>query len=314
MLKKWGKNLCKMMFVIAAIGLLQCVMSVSDVYAAEKNSSSFKEYYNNVLVPKYGLFEKKQTGTMKTYEDKWMDIEGVIGTTVMDFDMDGKKEMLVCIAEPSDNEDSSHIMLRMYESKDGEITMSSSMTFGPYVSGKEKDVQGSISLTSSEWCAASFLVSAVKKGKKRYIVCEDNQVWGCFADGSVQDYWILEYKNNKLRYVKSFTQTGGGSSDFQYTGFSFKNGKRKKSQVYYADEGTGKYKEYSTAIKKFFAQCGMKLNSNAKEYREVNNKSILAKGNKAVKLFNFYNKVTSKNYLTATYKFKATISSKNNWK
>ncbi len=289
-------------------------MSASGI-SAETKTDSFEGYYKNVLVKKDGMFKKSQTGTMRTHDDQWMHTTGILGYSICDFDMDDTKEMLVLQAESIGSQTSSHIVMKMYEKEKGKIQKISEMPFQPYSDKKIIDAAaGGITLPAANWTESSFIISVVQKKGHCYLVCEEKQVWGCFANGAAQDYWILEYKNNKLQYVRSFTQTAGGSSDFEYTGITFSNGKLKKSELYYADgaEWIGKktkYKNYQQAIKGLFSQCGIALNKNATQYKlyDGNNKTILAKTNKPKILFNFHNRLTNKgNY--NIFKFKATVT------
>ncbi len=312
--KKWKFFASGILLAVAILsGTFFGIVTSTEAAAQGTANTSFKKYYNKTLVPRYGMFEKTQAGTMRTWDDEWLKTSGILGVSIMDFDMDGKKEMLLCVAEPLRDKKNSCIRLKMYEKAKGKVKKSSEIRFGPYYNGKQTGAAGEIVLSPSEWNEASYIISSVTVGKKRYIVCEEKQLWGVFADGSTKDYWILEYKNKDLRYVRSLTQSAGGSSDFEYTAFSFKKGKLSKKELYYADKETGhkaKYKSYSQAITALFKQCDITLNQNVSDHK-VTNKSILSTKGKPRKLFNFYNQVIQNNYSTRTYKFKATVHSAN---
>jgi len=302
---------CILLAVAIVSGTFFGIVTSAGAAAQGAVNTSFKKYYNETLVPRYGMFEKTQTGTMRIWDDEWLKTSGILGVSIMDFDMDGKKEMLLCVAEPLRDKKNSCIKLKMYEKAKGKVKKSSEIRFGPYYNGKQTGAAGKIVLSPSEWNEASYIISSIIVGKKCYIVCEEKQLWGVFADGSTKDYWILEYKNKDLRYVRSLTQSAGGSSDFEYTAFFFKKGKLSNKELYYADKGTGhkaKYKNYPQAITALFKQCNITLNQNVSDHK-VTNKSILSTRGKPKKLFNFYNQVLQNNYSARIYKFKATVHS-----
>ena len=233
-----------MMAFVILIGVISAQASV-DVHAVfyqkksiigGKKITSFKTYYNKVLKKQYGTFKRKQTGTMHNWDDKWMQIGGVMGASVQDFDSDGKKEMMVCVAEKLNDAENSKIMLQMYEKEKSGIKLTSEIRFNPYYDRTEVDFASDIPLSTAQSVEASFIVNFVKRGNKRFIVCEEHQCQRTFADGSGRDYWLIEYKNDRFSYISSFTQTEGGSSDFVYTVFIVKNGKTKTKQVYYSED------------------------------------------------------------------------------
>lgn len=272
-----------------------------------KKITSFKQYYNEILKKKYGVFKRKQTGTMHQWEDEWLSIRGVMGAAVKDFDLDGKKEMMVIVAKMLDDGKHSKIMMQMYEKNKNGIIMSSELRFNPYYDWVEKDEVRGITLSNAQWMNELFIINSLKKGKKQYIVCEEREIAGAFADGEEQNYWIIEYKNNKLNYISSFTQTDGGSSGFEHTYFKIKNGKIKKSVLYYGDEDSvafgakPKYKKFEIAIKKYFNNHGIKIRSGIKHYRKFNDESVLLKKKNKTQLFMFYNKATKSDYKNNIY-------------
>lgn len=308
-------------FLVLFLCSVLCIMSMFQVTvttsaATEKSDgeeiTSFKTYYNKILKNKYGIFRRKQTGTMHNWEDKWMHISGVMGCAVQDFDSDGKKEMMVCVAEKLGDGKSSKIILQMYENGKSGIELASELGFSPYYDGSEVDFAGNTIISANQSVEASLIVNFIKRGKKQYIVCERNELQSTFADGSGRDYWLIEYKKNRLSYISSFTQTAGGSSDFQFTVFNVKNGKMKSKQVYhvyYSENRT-----YDTAIKKYFEEYNIKLNRNATLSIEVTGKSILLRDKRNMQLFSFYNRRIKGDWEKNIYKFCATTKGLNNLK
>lgn len=276
-------------------------------------SSSFKSCYNRVLSKTYGVFKRTQTGKMKTWEDQWLKCTGLMGASVYDYDRDGKKEMLVIVAKDvsSETQNKANIILQMYEQGKEGITLASEMPFSSY---DTKDVVcGCIS--GNQWSEDRYFMNLVTVGKHTYLVCEEVGINGAFADGLEEDYWILEYVNGKFRYVSSLTQTAGGSSDFVYHNFKFKNGKMIGKELYFAETSQkGKCKSYKDSIIRYFNNAGIKVNaSQLTESGSNTSKSILSKSNAPKNLFSFYNKWLNQKvaYKTQVYKFRAAVTSKN---
>ena len=59
-----------------------------------------------------------------------------------------------------------------------------------------------------------------------------------------QDYCALEYVDGKIYDAFAYQQTGGGSSDFEFTGYQYDKGKIIKEKLLYSEwyEKEGKYK------------------------------------------------------------------------
>ena len=52
------------------------------------------------LIEEQGIFKENQRGTMQKWDDAWFDPCGILCAKIMDFDLDGKEEMLVCDTKP----------------------------------------------------------------------------------------------------------------------------------------------------------------------------------------------------------------------
>lgn len=297
----------------------KCKITVNKTKDEIKNNNitSFKKYYSDVLKKKYGTFNSEQTGIMKSYSDRWLKLGGVMGAAVQDLDGDGKDELFVCISKNHSSQDISQIFIQVYEKKENNITLASEFEVTPYISGKEDNSNGGMTLSVSNWAEQALIVSLVIKGDNRYIVCEQRQTWGAFADGRELDYWILKYKNNKLDYVNSYTQTNGGSSGFEYTCYQLRNGKVVSEQLFYSEEYENvkpKYSKYDVALNQYFKLVGIKTIGNIEQNENILNKSIIAKSENRIELFRFNNKLLSGDYVNSVFKYKATTKSLGNLK
>lgn len=287
------------------------------VHAKAQKVSTFQQYYNRILVPKYGKFKTKQEGTVTpkivnsfTRGTEWLKASGVISASVQDFDMDGKKEMLACIARRAKNKTDSYIVLAMYEKEKGGIRRASKIYFRPYCTGSTKQQRNTedMKLWAGEIRSLSFILSSVKAGRKNYFICEAEQSMAAFANGGLQDYWILEYKDQRLQYVQSYTQTGAASDAPSFESYVLKDGKLKKKELICSYFGDGKYSDFGESLDAFFQRCGIKLKKNRAMFG-----TILSKKNKPVKIFAFKNKAIGHNSTGTRYKFVATMDAQNHF-
>lgn len=274
----------------------------------------YQEYLAGTLMSAYGVFDPAQSGTMYSAEDMWFHPAGVMDAMILDFDQDGVPEMLVSYAKQNTGNSSYGVYLEMYEISDGRVVLASSVPFMAYYDGQSGELPGEAAVFSeTEWCEMLLNVSAVQVDGIYYIVCEEYRVYGYFADGQSQDYWAMTYQNGSLQYAFSFTQIGGGSSDFEYEGFEFSDGSCIGSEMYYSEdyeyEGLALYDTFESAITAFFEKHGIQIKKNLPHYRNENKESILEKDeNNMVDLFAFVNEVKSWDFDTNRVDFEATLT------
>ena len=287
-------------------------------YSDEENGIEIYEAFQKKRVELeniYGAFESNQSGIMYNWEDEWFNPEGVLSTTILDFDSDGKDEMLVCISERG-SDDLYNIVMHMYDVVNGDIVETDQMLFGAYIKNKDKETNVAIvNLMQNYWAEEITVINAVLVDGRYYIVCENESVSSAFADGMGQSYWILEYVNGKFQYVCSFTQIGGGSSDFAYTGYTFEDGVLTKDDLYYSEwyEDAPLYTDFGEAISNFFSDYGIQLKSTIKdsEYAYLSNnnfESILSDENNNMLIFKLVNKMTRSDWTNSTFEFLATLN------
>ena len=266
------------------------------------------------LIAHYGVFESSQSGIMHSWDAPWFRGSGILSADLLDFDADGTDEMLICAAEPCDRntDGSSHIMLYMYDSEDGAVVQADAAVLGAYVQADYvQSEQAEILLHANYWTEEMIAVYAVKISGKCYIVCEKHSLNSAFADGSDQAYWVLEYADGAFRYVCSFTQTDGGSSDFSYTGYGFENGVCVKSDLYYSDwpENAPLYTNFGQAITAFFDGYEIRLNSaltGSEGYDYF--QSVFSPENDMSLIFSLTNRITEADWMNSTYGFSAAVS------
>lgn len=280
-----------------------------EFYIGMKQKDDLKSKLSE-LISTYGVFNANQNGTMHKWDDEWLDPSGIISATVLDFDSDGEDEMLVCCMEPSSsNKGSYQIVMKMYEVINGIVVLADSLLFNAYHEFQDSGVL----LSPALWAEHLFNMHIVRLNGSCYLMCENESIWGTFADGFSQDYWIMAYQNNKLQYVGSFTQTGGGSSGFEYTGYEFENGKLVDSILYYNEEypyygGTPLYDDFATGVAEFLKKFGISVTTDIRMYRDVELGTILSEKNDKSEIFRFTNKNVSNDYSSSTYKFVATLN------
>lgn len=288
-----------------------------DITITNNNKTDVKDsekYFQNTLtelVSTYGLFKTNQSGTMHNTEDKWLNPNGVISATILDFDSDGFDEMLVCYADSSAaSEGYVQIIMNMYEIIDKKVILEDSV---PFIQWKNNN-QAYDPIQLIQFCNSLFSVNAIRKNGIYYIICEKSLLAQAFANGSSQNYWVLVYQNNKLQYSSSFSQTAGGSSGFVYTGYEFKYGIVNDSKVYYNQsysyDGYGEsplYSDFNTAIKEFFKKFNIFLSDDILHEYGGRMKTILSDDNDIINIFELKNELINSDYKTNTHMFKTTL-------
>lgn len=271
----------------------------------------YRKYFDETLVPTYGIFASRQSGTMHSTEEKWLKPSGIMDVMLLDFDQDGALEMLVCYTWQRGGQDTYDIYMAMYEMIDGKVELASNVPFAAYHDAIQNESWNE-TLLEAEWCEMSLNASAVQVDGIYYIVCEAYRVYGAFADGQSQDYWAMTYQNGELQYAFSFTQTGGGSSDFEYTGYEFVDGICTEAEIYYDEwyenEGTALYDSFDSAITAFFNKHGIRIKKDLDHYRNEDKSTILLMGeNNIVNLFEFVNNMIRSDYSMSTFDFEAAL-------
>ena len=136
------------------------------------------------------------------------------------------------------------------------------------------------------------------------------------ADGLGQDYCALEYVDGKIYNAFAYLQTGGGSSDFEFTGYRYDKEKIINEKVLYSEwyETKGKFKTIKKGIEYLFGKYGIEINKKAfddgeggwvKDVYDATQISILAPGSNVVPIMEYSVRNYNKGYETGRYKFKA---------
>ena len=254
------------------------------------------------LIQTHGLFEPLQTGSLsiENINEKWLSPCGVMGAQILDYDLDGDQEMLVCFAERCTEDayhgasmGASHLVMEIYELEAGQAVCMTSQIIGaynpsPYYESDRKEVLLVPDSTSEDVIG----VHTVWSDGRPYIACEYRSFASAFGDGMDQAYWMLEYTGETLRDVCSYTQTEAGSSDFQYMGYQFTDREETDAQLYYSEyyEDTALYNRFGAAIETFFSGYNIQLADWIKNSRDTGDtlqqfQSFLSSGNDMEKLF-----------------------------
>lgn len=254
------------------------------------------------LIQTHGLFEPLQTGSLsiENINEKWLSPCGVMGAQILDYDLDGDQEMLVCFAERCTEDayhgasmGASHLVMEIYELEAGQAVCMTSQIMGaynpsPYYESDRKEVLLVPDSTSEDVIG----VHTVWSDGRPYIACEYRSFASAFGDGMDQAYWMLEYTGETLRDVCSYTQTEAGSSDFQYMGYQFTDREETDAQLYYSEyyEDTALYNRFGAAIETFFSGYNIQLADWIKNSRDTGDtlqqfQSFLSSGNDMEKLF-----------------------------
>ena len=302
--------------------LTETLEEVEELIEEESLTGVYQAFYDQLaaLTETYGVFEEEQSGTMQAYDDQWFDPEGVLGAAVADLDADGALEMLVCIAEECEHYDGTglydnyglfcHVMFYVYEEENGEAVEASSLLMGEYyVSNYSDTTVDEIMLWQAESYNEQIGAHLIETGGQYYIMCEYQSLASAFADGSIQGAWLLEYTGTQLQYVCSFSQAGGGSSDFSYIGYVFEDGECVSSEVYctydyYGDDLNPLYDDYGEALTAFFGTYGIQVRS---DVSWLSLESIVSQENNGTVIFSFTNTMTSSDWGTSKFVFSANL-------
>lgn len=279
----------------------------------------YQDYYENALLSKHGTFEKHQTGTMASMEDEWFNPRGIISKTIYDFDSDSEKEMLVFYTKKSEENNDYLIYADIYEVKNNIVDLSDTMQINAYKENSEYD-SFAVALSASQWEDVLINVSLIEVNNCCYIICEKHIAATSFGDGQSQDYWIVRYSGEKLEYVSSFSQIGGGSMGFEYKGYEFEGGICKDSALYYSEM----YDRYDSQNKPLFNHFGQAICSLFKKHNvvltnDISNSStiyepydfsnsILSEDNNMIRIFTFTNKTINADYSSYIFDFEAELS------
>ena len=252
------------------------------------------------LVNQYGSFDPNQQGSMQSFSDEWFNPKGVLGAEIKDFDLDDVCEMAVCISVPDETSEEGgyYIVLNIYEVEENQVKQSATAVLGAYI---QLDTGGqnvkNIVLKPNLWMDRMAAVTLVQKDGRYYFFCEDYSVARSFGDSLERSCWVMQYQNDSLQYVCSYTQTGGGSVEFIYTGYKFENGDCMSSDLYYSEcyDVTAPYDHFGEAITAFFQDYGIAINEEVQNEARVSDgyfwsKSVLPDDTENTILFHFTNK------------------------
>lgn len=277
------------------------------------------------LISEYGIFDANQSGTMRESDDEWLEPTGVMSATILDFDLDGSDEMLVCVAEAAEDcensysgsDDAYHIVMYMYENDEGEVKQTDSMVLAAYKETEEYGIEYvDVDLWKNYWTTGAISISAVLVHDTYYFFCENYSVYSAFADGFHRDYWVLEYADGVLQYAGSFAQMGESSEGFAFEGYSFEDGICVSSDTYYNywwncgwSSVAALYRDLDEAITAFFGEYGIRIDSEG----VYNPQTILSSENNVIAVLEFQNKMTEYDYDNHIHYFSVTLSRGNDF-
>lgn len=200
--------------------LLGLALVVAIGVMAFKNSGTRRTLVEMVdcLVAEQGAFDPSQSGIMYDWEDDWLDPNGVLSATILDFDGDGENELLVCATEPCPHQTTDefyHVVLSMYEVKGKTVVLADSMVLNGYLENLDGTLsdQAEPTLRENSGWNDSIIVNALPMHSRYYLLCEYQSYSTVYTDGSMDAYWMLEYQDEAFRYVCSFPRMGPSSSE-----------------------------------------------------------------------------------------------------
>lgn len=279
--------------------------------------SIIRELFNSNILPEYGLADIKQKGIIKydsyswekLMKKSWLKPKGIVSAYIDDLDSDNESELMVVYIKGAKKDTynpdykSYDICADIYELSDNTMLCSDTII-----------LTGIDNFSNSK-----LIVSVVKSQGKAYIIYEKSSS-AVFADGIGQDYCALEYVDGKIYDAFAYRQTGGGSSDFEFTGYQYDKGKIIKEKLLYSEwyEKKGKFKTVQKGIEYLFGKYGIAINKKAfgngedgwsagwvKGVYDATQISILKPGDTVVPVMEYSVRNYNKGYETGRYKFKA---------
>lgn len=254
----------------------------------------------------YSIFERNQSGNMGNPETAWFSPKGVMSGCVMDFDLDGQDEMAVFYTDIADAYQLNYNMfLSIYEYYEGNVNIADDMLLDSYIDTEYIPEPKGFLWRPALWSEESVIISTQVVNGKNYIICEHSSESSAFADGRSYNYWLLGYDEERLRYEASYTQTEGGSSGFEYTGYKFENGLESEDPLYYAmGFEDALYDDYNKALTSYFKDYGLKVRSDNEPYKS-NGSIFVSEGR--TEILRFTNKC-KQNTINYSYDFTATLT------
>ena len=279
------------------------------------NRQLFYRYVGETLVPKYGLAELNQSGTMTNSSVTWWQPRGIYSAEIRDLDGDGQDEMLVVYGKYVEKSNYS-IVLEVYERNGRTVKLADSMTYG-----------ADLFAAASPYYKNYAGISLVTVGNNQYIVCEVQNSGNAFADGGGAPihFRIIQYNGEKLEYTATFlkTYTSAGDAWREFTGTFYKEGRIAESRllytysnddgVTYTHEGEKAEESFETldeALAYFFSRYGIHLESEQGDVLTgyYYKKSILSQENNVDKVMECIVDHTVADYQNNNHEFNAIIT------
>ena len=293
-------NAKKLLLVFLSMAMLLCTVPVGVFANASDYNNTvgsadeveiFKDYLKNTLIPEYGSFDAAQTGTVNSTTEKWFSPKGILSASIFDYDLDNSKELLVIYTQEYNF--GYTINMVVYEIENNQVTLADNSIFSAF---NPNTTYPCIDLCENEGHQKNINMSIVEVDDKIFIVCESSVKSGLY-EGTAPDYWILNYNGEKIQYTASFTKTAGGSSDFEYTAYTFDNGSLKDAELIQS-----LYDDFDADLIDFFGNYNIKLDLNS------SNNSILSDENTITPIFNFGIKLIYEDWNSYSFTFESTIS------
>ena len=231
----------------------------------------FYEYLNQTLIPKYKVAPLKQNGKMTQRDgeeldqakNRWFKPKGIISCHISDLDSDHQKEMFVLTwTEKKKNEYGEYhypMAAQVYEIEDGNVV----------TLADENILDDGYGWFASNDTCGNFSVVRMKNGTKVDFVFSECRWVEAFADGQYEGMYSMTYNGSRLKYVQQVMQTQGGSDDFVYSGYTYKNGKKKETVLYKQYDAASRYSSLEEAEKDFFAKKGLDVSEIVKNKADL---------------------------------------------
>ena len=259
-------------------------------------SELYYQFIRDELIPKYGLAPLGTiTGKMEKPNDNWLEYTGIVSALIEDLDQDKVQDLLLTYFSENDhpyNEEPAKaydLHVAVYTLQNSKPVKMDDIVLFSY---DETENNPPIQLLSNQFTTKKIRASLIDNKGVKQMFLEYDDYSEVFADGGYCSYWTMQYSDEKLNMVASFSQDGEGSSGFSYTGYEFEDGELQSKQLLY-DENyeNGKYNDFDTALTGYWSAHGIEVVTTGNQYE--NNESILGNKTQNTQIMSFENNVVN---------------------
>lgn len=277
------------------IKFLAPAMAVAVNLSAVSVEAALPDNLSYMTSPQYGL--------ISNYSDLWLNPVGVIGEQEYDLDQDGQDELLITRITEEKVERDPYVgypmQIEVYEKNGSAYELQAARPYGAFYIYNDEGKYDEFLVNENQWNTRFDSITIInREDGLPYLFCQHYSTATRFADGYTESHFLLEYDGENINDVAHYTQTCGGSCDFEYTGYKFENNQCVSEQLLSSEMNPGSAlygSSFDDAIRNFFGGFGITLLSQEhmwESYQPIVDFSV----HDAVLAMEFTVEYTGKNY------------------